>query len=302
MIETNNIPTVVLEEHNEAFLAWCIAMQKEIFRPGENVLLHVDHHSDLRLTPFRKPMPGPFSPLEEIRGFVYDELRLNTFIVPALYQKSFSFFYWLLPKKTEGHLLETREYYRVSTLMSERKILSLKHSPSLELEDDPSKDSVYFTSFVSTTEHPFQVEGTIILDIDLDYFCCSKLTDQAQELEITREEYLRCKNERYRKLNFFFRYYLREQDGRYFICLNDNPTINYVKQDYSQDKCLKAIEGFLSFLESNRINPAFITICRSRHSGFTPQSMWHFIEEHLLKGLQRLYQLEINLLDDYYTI
>ncbi len=54
MIETNNIPTVVLEEHNEAFLAWCIAMQKKIFRPGKNVLLHVDHHSDLRLTPFRK--------------------------------------------------------------------------------------------------------------------------------------------------------------------------------------------------------------------------------------------------------
>ncbi len=301
-VRSKNIPVVVLEEHHEAFLAWCIAMQKKIFRPGKNVLLHVDHHSDLRLTPFRKPMPGPFSPLEEIRDFVYDELRLNTFIVPALYQESFSSFYWLLPKKQGDHLLETMEYYRVRTLMSERRILSLKRTTSLEIEDDSTQDSVYFTSFASTTEHSFQVQGKIILDIDLDYFCCSKLIDQAQELEITREEYLRCKNERYRNLNFFFRYYLREQDGHYYICLNDNPAINYIKQEYSQEKCLKAIEEFLLFLESNRINPAFITICRSRHSGFTPQSMWHFIEEHLLKGLQSLYQLKINLLDEFYTI
>ena len=41
------IPTIVIDEHNEAFVAWYKFKEQKIIDETGNYLLHVDHHDDM---------------------------------------------------------------------------------------------------------------------------------------------------------------------------------------------------------------------------------------------------------------
>ena len=42
-----SIPTIIIDEHNEAFYIWHYFIEKKFINRTENYLLHVDHHEDM---------------------------------------------------------------------------------------------------------------------------------------------------------------------------------------------------------------------------------------------------------------
>ncbi len=56
----------------------------------------------------------------------------------------------------------------------------------------------------------------------------------------------------------------------------------------------RRIERFIDELKDKKINPILIDICRSRHSGYTPEDQWEYIENKLLEGLKTLGNLDVS--------
>lgn len=289
----------VVEEHHEAFIAWHHALKKGSFQAArKSTLLHVDSHSDMAANPFRRPIPELSAPLEDIREFTYSELRIGTFIIPAIYQKLFYEVCWLVPEdfdfKKHGMVPGERKCLYARTYKERRLTLLVNDDPFGGFSDKPWQDRAPFCCGAQTVRQPFSAESTVVLDIDLDYFACSRFVDASQRLEITREEYRRCKSERYRMLNLYAGYALEEADGRCYLWLNPGTELNAEpREDVPREKVLASIRAFIAYLKDNRIAPAFVTLCRSRHSGFTPRSAWRFIEDEVMKGLAELYPLDV---------
>lgn len=288
----------IVEEHHEAFLAWHHALKQNRFQAvRKNTLLHVDYHADMKTFPHRQPIPDLSASLSAMQGFTYNELMIASFIIPAVYQKLFYDVCWLVPKTmdmTKNNIaLNEKKYFYARTYKTNKKDLIVKEDPFQGFSDKPWQDRVPFCYYCQTVEHPFSSEASVILDIDLDYFACSKMIDASQRLEITRAEFERCQTERYRKLNLFFNYSVEESDGHYYICFNEKPEIfDEYQETFSEEKISLAIEELILFLQHNTVIPVCITICRSRYSGYTPQNAWEFIEQRLLAKLRELYSFE----------
>ncbi len=291
----DKINTVIFEEHNESFICWYKAISDKIINEQNNFLLHIDHHSDFKMSPFRKIIPYIHTPIKDVQDFTYEELRLSTFIIPAIYRKIFKEYCWLIPRFSKIPItrekLNNKEHYDIRSFNNEEKILILKKVNKNE--------SHTFTSCTLSTEYNFKTDLPIVLDIDIDYFCCSKIIDQCQKLEITKEEYDKCKNEKYRKINLFYCFYLKEENNKYYIYLNPNPTYSIVENNIDTDIILKSIIDFVDFLKKNNINPQFITISRSRYSGFTPEKHWQFIENKLLEKMHEIFNLDVKMMNDF---
>jgi len=294
------VPVFVVEEHHEAFIVWHEAIRGGLLRPANrNVLLHVDAHSDMRTDCFRSPIPDSSCSAEAIEKFAYEELIISSFIIPALYQKVFYEVCWLLPparagSSDSGPKKGEKQYYYVRTRNEDRKAVIVQRDPFQGFTDRFWEDRSPFCFYHQTTAEPFSTESAVVLDIDLDYFSSLQTVDAFDRIEITVEEYERCRTEKYRQLNLHFRHYLEVVDGRYYLCLTPSPrSLGGKQQKRSQAEILSSLENFSRFLETNQIAPAFVDICRSRYSGYTPDPDWQFIEEYLLGQLGRLYELKV---------
>ncbi len=291
----------VVEEHHEAFIVWHEAIRRGLLRPANrNVLLHVDAHSDMRSDCFRSPIPDPSCSAEAVKKFAYEELIISSFIVPALYQKVFYEVCWLLPSaqaesSDSGPKKGEKQYYYVKTRNQDRKAIIVQPDPFQGFTDRSWEDRSPFCFYHQTTAESFSTQSPVVLDIDLDYFCTLEKVDAFDRIEITVEEYERCRTERYRQLNLHFRHYLEVVGGRYYLCLNpcSRPFGEGQRRKKSQAEIVSSLRDFSRFLETNQIAPAFIDICRSRYSGYTPDADWQFIEDSLLGELGRLYELKV---------
>ena len=289
----------ILEEHHEAFIAWHHALKNDAFQAaGKNTLLHVDRHADLGTGPSQRPIPELSDSLDTIRDFTYGDLKIGWFIMPAVYQKLFYEIVWLVPKGLDagrqGPSAGEQKYLYARTLREERRLLIVNDDPYRGFSDKPSQDRVPFCLVWQNVERPFCAEGTVVLDIDMDYFACNELVEVSERLEITEAEYRRCRTERYRLLNLCTRYVLEESAGRHYICFNPRSTLSSIpRKEVPRERISGSIVEFIGFLKSNSITPAAITLSRSRYSGYTPEAAWPWIEEELVQGLKGLYPLEV---------
>lgn len=289
------VTVFIIEEHHEAFITWHEAVRRGLLRPANrNVLLHVDRHADMKSHCVRSPIPDLSSSAEAVREFVYNQLVISSFIIPALYQKLFYEVCWLAPSGlTDNVKSKEKQYYYVRTENEDRKSFIVKRDPFQGFSDRPWEDRSPFCFYHQTTAQPFCTESPVTLDIDLDYFC-SQAADAFERIEITAEEYERCRTERYRKLNLHFLHSLEISEGRYYLCFNpQSSSFGPGEPDNCETEILASLEAFCRFLEGNRVSPAFIDICRSRYSGYTPESAWQFVEEKLLEELGRLFDLNV---------
>lgn len=161
-----NIPVVIVNDHYEAFHYW------EKYKLHNATLLHVDAHPDI----FDGVMvENPANP--ELR------LNINDFICPAFHYGIVSSIYWINPHSTDRFI-----QYLGSKNNDGAKLLATKEVPAHAFESwrrilwDEEKCGkfdgagyIYNPHLgINVSESQVRNEGDIILDIDLDAFCCDR--------------------------------------------------------------------------------------------------------------------------------
>ncbi len=161
MIEIAGIPVAIVNNHNEALYPW--------YEHGieDAVLLHVDGHSD---------MASQADVTEQIDKKYAEETGIANFICPAFHYGIVSSIYWLNPH-SETHRLQDqgtrdRGNGRVSL---ETEVFDYKQNKELN-----GKRIRWVQEYWDSDIRKMQIQKinlekrVMILDIDLDAFCCHK--------------------------------------------------------------------------------------------------------------------------------
>ncbi|MDJ0690284.1 MAG: UPF0489 family protein [Xenococcaceae cyanobacterium MO_188.B32] len=294
------IPLFIFEEHHEAFFIWNYAVMNKMINSSNNILLHVDEHSDMSVPKFNHSIKSIEDDLISLYKFTYNELTIANFIVPAIYQGIFSQLYWLYQSNNEGK--KGNKKLLVHSQRGEGKDLIVDPNDHLKTLSffNPDFKSFFFNS-VKTDNQLLETQG-MVLDIDLDYFSCNPPSLNYQGiLEITEDQYYSFNRDKYHNLHLMFGSGIqsRVKDGKYYLVFESSHSRGIYNQlKVSEKEISKRIDNFIQFLLTNKIEPQIIDICRSRISGFTPADQCQFIEQELLKGLSSIYNVEINNIEE----
>lgn len=282
------IPVYCMEEHNEAFYYWGLAVKSGYIHEKENILFHVDHHDDLESGGYFWNFTEPFHNLEERKKFTYESLGIADFIIPALYEGTFSKIYnmkALLPKGFQAQ-------ERFVRLVENNALVMGNYIPFLHASYRKEKNEKYsfFTYYEGSLSDTGKLEN-VVLDIDLDYFCWddSLQTVPPKRIEITKEAYEEYQKNPYHPFRILPRRLLKAEEisGKYYLRYEE-PIIYEKKAE--EAKIQKRINKFLEWLEKMEWQPKVITICRSAHSGYLPANYALFVEEQLKTGLEHIYK------------
>ena len=113
-------------------------------------------------------------------------------------------------------------------------------------------------------------------------------------IEISEHEYEEFNTNPYHYLHFITAHAeVQTWNGSYFYVLNRTGETYPSRREVTEPEILLRIKQLVNDLANRNIQPAVITICRSRHSGFTPRHQWDFIEAHLISALCCLYPARI---------
>lgn len=298
------IPVFIFEEHNEAFFVWHYAVQKNWLPKSGNTLLHIDEHSDMGIPRFTYSINSLNGNLQQLYDFTYNELTIENFIIPAIYQQLFNKIYWVRQSK-DVPLPSAMCVYTYD----DGKVLTARSLEELGTKAlfDTSYKKAKFKCLNVEQRDEFPERESVILDVDLDYFSCNNKYHNFQgELEITEEQYHSFRQDHYQ----FMRLALgsgvkaKVEDGKYYLVFNDfapdrdDKIPNVLK--VSEEKILARLDRIIDLLKTKQIDIKLIDICRSQISGFTPSDQCQFIEDNLLAKLGEIYDLEIMSLDRVY--
>ncbi|MDX9871709.1 MAG: UPF0489 family protein [Clostridia bacterium] len=299
------IPLFTIEEHHEAFYIWSNCYHQGLIKPFGNTLLHVDAHDDMCVMGFRSSLDELGEDLDQIHNFVYSELGIADFIIPAVYQGLFNTIAWLSCNPAS---LSKKRHMFVASAQPEGKFLKTAEvnyltRPYLEKEKKKWGKHQFFTFQEIGLSYDFRTSQPLVLDIDLDYFASdNSLSSVEKKIEITQAAYEEFSNNKYH----FFRimptasYTVAEENGRFYLHYLEMQEERR-QQEVPAETIVKRIHSFGEFLTRNRLKPELIDLCRSRYSGYTPKDQWQFIEKELLKVLQGIYDLKIINLQDLIT-
>ena len=283
----NKIRIYILEEHHEAYLIWYYAIRKGLIKESNNSLLHIDQHADMDLPIFSASIRNRKDSLKDVQEFTYQELGISNFIVPALYKGIFKIVYWV----NHGYFRKNETMgYILYSLGEKGKAFSLKEDIPFNRER-AGADRKRFDYRILTLWDDIDPSQGIVLDIDLDFFSCIKIPLVRSEIEIAKKEYDMFQKNRYYFLKLRTDCMVKavKRKGNYFLVFNDLKHKVPFGLEVSAEKILFRIDMLKKFLIRNRIVPAVITLCRSRHSGFTPLDGWEFIEQKLVDTLKAVY-------------
>jgi hypothetical protein len=290
------VPTYVFDEHNEAFYFWHKA-KYEGFLNEPLDLFHIDAHDDMRRGDvFKRSLYFPNDLQQDgyanyYQDFAKNELHISNFILPAVLNGLIKNVYFIYPKWR--NFKPRRKKINISSAFGEGKILKIginigKNTDPRVLKAYP--DLRYFNYSMRAIER-IPKNRKVILDIDLDYFACvdSISNRMSYELEITEEQFL--KKEiflRDRTLPFSgLEFSFSEKNGKYHIKVAHKKVkdISYLPPE---EEVESEIDTLVNTLQTKKIRPVVITICRSFISGFCPEDYYEFIETKLKGKLQIL--------------
>ncbi len=289
----NNIKTYIIEEHHEAFIIWNHAIINGIISPEGNCLFHVDEHSDMDIgyRQFNNSINNLNSDIKEIVNFTYEDLKINSFIIPSVYRGIFNQVYWIRQVHVKNKIRPIKLYVRSYNQAGYKLVSGKCKNLTSNFNDVDRKEFDYY--LITDDRLPFKRK--VVLDIDLDYFSCIDFPIEDIKIEITEDEYNLFRSDKYHRLNYITNTKIEpySENGKYYYVINQfkekYPSRHYV----NEDEITKRINKFINVLKEKNIKPSLIDICRSKHSGYTPSDQVEFIQEQLLKSLSNLYNIEI---------
>jgi hypothetical protein len=265
--------------------------------------LHVDSHADLSLPRLRRSLDS-IADLADLADFTYQELNIGNFIWPAVYQGLFNRVLWLRyrHKRTEGG-------WR-SVLIGAKNRFGTEFFTASSLSETPyanATDVRRIDYAPVTTQECIKTEQPVVVDIDLDYFCCNQHPClPVLEVETTKAEYEKFIHDPYHflriaggKVSAIFR------DERYFLVYDDFPYRDDpapLCNPVHRSEILERIIDFTDYLRSSSILPPLIVICRSVYSGYTPREHSFFVEKNLIEQLGELYSLRLFSIQDLLAV
>ena len=288
------IPVIRMNEHHEAFLCWDRLMEGGYIPSEGNYLLHVDHHDDLECGGYdwsfaHKPTG------EEVSKFTYHVLGIADFIIPAVFYKIFSEVHVLknlLPNKMNSTNMLVR-------LVDDNQLLKQVVIPFIhgDKKDDPKY--AFYTQwegglYDKETFADAIKEKSVVLDVDLDYFCWddSLSTRNPKRIELTKEAYEEYESDPYHPFRILPRRMIKavEDQGKYYLEYKEMLTPNKVP---TKERILKRMDKLLQWFEECGLQPAAIDICSSHYSGYLPKEMYPWIEEVFLEKIGMLWDIEL---------
>ncbi|NOU18120.1 MAG: hypothetical protein HOO91_11250 [Bacteroidales bacterium] len=298
-MNTQRIKTFILEENHEAFIIWNNEIWKESLNPKDNILLHIDEHIDM-VPPRVKTSIYDVNNFETLVRFTYEELSINSFIIPAIFKGVFSRIFWI--NRNSKHSSTIKRCVR--TYNNEGKKFILFNPVKI-----PSNGNVDMKKYIVMPTNINDLKLTnhknIVLDISLNYFSCVSDPNEykVNYIEITKNEFDEfVENYKYHSLKFELighRITAREEQGKYYYVINDHDEIYSKVSALTKDEIIRRIDSFVSSLVKNNIIPSLITLTRSSKSGYTPEDWVDIIENELLDRLKRIYNLEISFIEKY---
>lgn len=290
------VPLVVCEEHHEAFYVWHHAIRHGWIPAGKNALLHFDEHADTAL-PRLGRRPPDSADLAELAAWVYRELRIDDFIVPALHQGVFDRFEWFRQRHAAGAIRRAQVF--TATVRGEgRSFLYGQWLPHIRRQ--PPADARLARYRAGTIDEAPRRRSNVVLDFDLDYFLCQpRPVFVDRRIYLSPEEYARLTGNRY---HFLFtapgaHVGAGIEDGRPYLEFGAaEPAAEEGPGDPAA--ALRRVDEVIAFLAAQTWQPRLIVTARSRHSGYTPAAHWQVLEDALVAGLQRLYPVERKSIDE----
>jgi hypothetical protein len=294
------IPVYLLEEHHEAFPVWHAAVRDGVLPARGNTLLHFDEHADIGSPRLHEPLPRLGEDVREVWRFTYEQLSCFEFIVPAVFLGMFDQLYWIQHRPPE----RSDQVVIVQATGPAARSFELRSWPVT----GPGTTSPLFpvpgggwTRYRhQTIAEPFEAGDSVVLDVDLDYFSCEDAVNLVQRLEVSREEFDAFQKNPYHflKISQGSRIRMREEGGRCFVYLRHyaEPMPTPLRAD--AEEIGRRVDALVAYLERHAVKPRLVNFARSRFSGYTPADQWQLIERLLLDGLERLYALDVRVLEE----
>ena len=248
------VPLFIFEEHHEAFFVWNYSVMNKIIQASNNILLHVDEHSDMAITVFNKSLRFINNDFKALHDFTYSELTIASFIIPAVFQGIFNHIYWLYQSNAEGK--KTRKSL-VYSHKGEGKILKIEKIGDLGIYNFYNSNSYRIFNFEPITNKDKVPERNVVLDIDLDYFSCNPSSYYYKgKLEVTEKEYTLFNRDKYHFLRLSSGGSIKSkiEDGKYYLifhCQQDEPTLSKLK--VSKEEIIRRIDILIEFLKNNNL-------------------------------------------------
>jgi len=290
---TDPIPIYIIEEHHEAFVVWNKAISEKIIPAQNNILFHFDEHTDLGVPSFNRSIQGLSNNFNSIVNFTFKEMGIASFIVPSIYLGIINQYYWF--KYDNENTSNKRSIcYVISYNNDGLKLISGKVSDLPKKVE--FKNMRIFKRFDNSI-YSIPANKRVLLDIDLDFFSCTgfpRLLNEFQ-IEITKREYECFKKNRYHPIYYsgVSNTFAIKKNGKYYYLINYYRYTYPMYQKKSLDQISERIKVFGQQLKIKNVHPAVITICRSRHSGYTPEDQWMEIEKLLLTELSVVYNVKV---------
>ena len=296
MAQTNRIMTYVLEEHNEAFLIWNHAVNKKLISESKNTLLHIDEHFDMAVPRTKESIENIRYDMNGLINYTYNELSVNSFIVPALYQGIFNKVIWV--KKDFSDDVNFKQKRCVRSFNREGKKFVV-FNPAQKPSGTNMDIQEYKVFRCSPYNLAFLNNNNVVLDINLSYFFCIKEPSEyrVNYIEITEKEYNEFnENSKYHMLKYELlghRIETKEENGKYYYVLNDHEEIYSFNGDIPDNILVKQVRTLISKLKSYRFIPKLITVSKSVKSGYLTEKKAVVILDELLVGLKSIYNIDI---------
>lgn len=138
------------------------------------------------------------------------------------------------------------------------------------------------------------VADSIVLDVDLDYFCWddSLMSVPDKRIEITEEAYEGFRADRYHPLRLMpvSQFSVTKDEGRYYLVYREGNLRDPLPNDRL---ILKRMDRLFQYLAEQGVRPKAIDVCRSSISGFLPSEKAAFVEESFMERLEQTYPLKM---------
>lgn len=300
MQQANAIPAFIIEEHHEAFLIWHYALINGLLTDGKKCLLHIDEHSDMSIPRLDTSLDALEGNLESIRQFTYAELSIANFVLAAVYQELINEVVWVRQK--HRHADEKKLDMFVSSCNDlGKKLLTGRAENQIDAVAPGIKTLKRYRYTQTTISQLESIKSPFLLDIDLDYFSCiqNPYDNYEIEIEITEKEFLGFQGDLYHRLRFITsKLEAIERGGKYYYLINSYKEVYDSHLKVSDRELIQRVKSFFAQLSKQPHSPELITICRSRFSGFTPVEQWELIEAAVLEGLDKLYGIDVQHIQD----